>query len=115
YPDGAIFGITDPPRPQDIAMALDWFRRGAEKGDTWSMYEIGRIHGPESLGGEPKWLNLAESRKWHKSAAEAGNVHSMIALARILREAREYVEALTWFKRAAENDDDHFDATQSIG
>lgn len=57
------------PVEQDIDQAIHWYKRAAEKGDTYAACLLGEIY---SEGIETK-LNYAEAAKWYALAAENGN------------------------------------------
>jgi TPR repeat protein len=53
--------------PQDYAEAMRWYRKAADAGNSWGMYNIGALHG---------WgvrQDYAEAMKWFRQAADAGD------------------------------------------
>ncbi|WP_026782031.1 peptidoglycan-binding protein [Pleomorphomonas koreensis] len=88
--------------PQDLAAALDWYRRAAEAGLAPAQYRIGSLY--EKGTGTPRDAKAAAA--WYAKAADLGNAKAMHNLAVINAEGSlgspDYAAAAKWFQEAAE-------------
>ena len=87
---------------KDLAEAVKWYKKAAEKGNTDAMCSLGssyRIgHGVDK--------DPAEAVKWYKKAAEKGNTHAMCNLGSCYHFGdgvdEDPAESVKWYKKAAE-------------
>lgn len=88
--------------PQDLAAALDWYRRSAETGLAPAQYRLGSLY--EKGTGTPRDAKTAAV--WYAKAADLGNAKAMHNLAVINAEGSlgspDYAAAAKWFQEAAE-------------
>jgi len=88
--------------PQDLAAALDWYRRAAEAGLAPAQYRLGSLY--EKGTGTPRDAKVAAA--WYAKAADLGNAKAMHNLAVINAEGSlgspDYAAAAKWFQEAAE-------------
>lgn len=88
--------------PQDLAAALDWYRRAAEAGLAPAQYRLGSLY--EKGTGTPRDAKAAAG--WYAKAANLGNAKAMHNLAVINAEGSlgspDYAAAAKWFQEAAE-------------
>ena len=81
---------------EDRPAALGWFARAAEAGYAKAMNHLGSFH-------EDGWAtlrDLAAAAHWYARAARGGDFRGAFNHARMLIEAGERAEALTWIERA---------------
>lgn len=83
----------------DIAAAVRWFSRAAQRDHPFALYQLGLLAGLED-----DTLGLGSPRVWFERAARAGHVGGMVAYAIELRASpipQDAVEARRWAERAA--------------
>ena len=89
--------------PQDLAAAIDWYRRAAEAGLAPAQYRLGSLY--EKGTGTARDAKVAA--EWYAKAAALGNAKAMHNLAVINAEgslgAPDYALAAKWFQDAAEH------------
>lgn len=89
--------------PQDLAAAVDWYRRAAEAGLAPAQYRLGSLY--EKGTGTAR--DAKEAAEWYGKAAQQGNAKAMHNLAVINAEgslgAPDYALAAKWFQEAAEH------------
>ncbi|MDB5593545.1 MAG: peptidoglycan-binding protein [Hyphomicrobiales bacterium] len=89
--------------PRDPAMAVQWFRKAAEKNSAPAQYRLGALY--------EKGIGVTRSSKdaaiWYRKAADAGNVRAMHNLAVLMADGvdgkPDYSLAASWFQNAAEH------------
>jgi TPR repeat protein len=94
----AQFGVA-----KDPALAVDWYRKSAERNDPEAMTQLG-FHLRQGSG--VAW-NEAEAMHWFRKAAVMHNVDAQVALAWGYMHGlgggpQDYAAAAAWFTRAAE-------------
>ena len=87
----------------DHAVAVDWYRKAAEKGHAQAQHNLGVSYDE----GEGVALDDAQAAHWYRKAAEQGHAESQHNLARDVRRRRERAEGLhgesaRWYRKAAE-------------
>lgn len=86
---------------QDLAAAVDWYRRAADAGLPAAQYRLGSLY--EKGQGVARDAKVAAD--WYRRAAEAGNAKAMHNLAVIAAEGTlgeaDYKLAADWFEKAA--------------
>ena len=95
--------------PQDQTEAAKWYRKAAERGDKNAQYELAKNYCTyEIVGVSAK----QEKEKWYLKAANQGHALAQYELATTyLNEGRpNYVEAIRWYRVAAESGDAKFKA-----
>ena len=65
--------------PRDSRMALDWYRRAAQAGNSSAMYDLGAMY--ENGEGVPK--DRQQAVDWYRKAAALGEQHAQQALTRL--------------------------------
>ncbi len=87
--------------PKDGAMAVKWFRMGADKGDPGCQDLLAGMY--EEGNGVPQ--DYAEALRWYRKSADQGGISAQAHLAwmyyRGERVAQDYTEALRWARAAA--------------
>lgn len=82
-------------------VSLDWHRRAAEQGNSYSQHEVAEA--------EYKAKNYAEATKWYRKAAEQGFPVAMLKLGLCYDQgiyvAEDKAEAVKWFRKLAEMPD----------
>ncbi|WP_164974318.1 tetratricopeptide repeat protein [Filimonas effusa] len=71
-----LYSIGGPNLTQNDFTALEWYRKGAENGDAYSMSCIAKAY----LKGRGVAMHLQEAEKWFTKAAHAGRVNDMMIL-----------------------------------
>jgi hypothetical protein len=87
---------------QDDAEALRWYRAGVDRGDAWSMTNLGFMY--EAGKGVPK--DEGEAVIWYRKGAERGNAAAMFLLGRMYESGKgrlttSRAEAVSWYRKAA--------------
>lgn len=82
--------------PPDIANALEWFRRAAERGHTTAMYNLAwlyqhRVRPPD----------LAAARHWYERAAAGGDSGAMNEIGGFFFGDGDFATARGWYEKAA--------------
>lgn len=90
--------------PPDVRQALDWFNQAAEEGYAPAQFRLGRIF----ENGELKsYQDYELSEKWYLMAALQDHVEAQFHLGDLFSDlkwrARDPVQALFWYMKAAEN------------
>lgn len=89
--------------PQDLASAIDWYRRAAEAGLAPAQYRLGSLY-EKGIGTARDAKTAAE---WYAKAAALGNAKAMHNLAVLNAEGSlgspDYALAAKWFQDAAEH------------
>ena len=87
-----------------LAVAADYFRRAAERGDVSGMIGLGRV-----LQAPGEIQDQVQAATWYRRAAELGDSTAMTELGLALAKGRgvapDQVQAATWLGRAAEAGD----------
>jgi TPR repeat protein len=79
-------------------VALEWYQKAAERGDTLAQWILGRIYW-EGPSGTPQDRNLAQ--KWLSMAANKGNPYAQYLLG-VVKDDLDYQSSPIWFRKAAE-------------
>ena len=89
----------------DVAEALKWYRRAAERGHPRAQWRLGYAY----REGEGVEQNDSEAVRWYRTAAQAGDPGAQYDLARMCEDGRgtreNASEALRLFRAAAEQGD----------
>ena len=96
-------------KQHDLQMAISWFEKAANQGDTEAMDYLGAIYsGAEGQVNQTVSDALVDPMKalsWYGKAAGLGDANAMAAIAGIYQEGRlipqNQVEAVTWYEMAA--------------
>ena len=81
---------------KNIEKAIEWYEKGAEKGDKYAYYNLGFIYKNEE---EKRDDN--KSFEWYKKAAEAGDADAMYELGIIYEiNYQNRYEAAQWYLKA---------------
>ena len=110
YELGNMFYYGNKGVPQNHELAMAWYRRAADQGNTDAQFSIGQMY---AIGfGVPK--NMSEALKWYQKAGENGNLNAQLKLAwYYYNNVQNYPEAVKWFHKAAEQGDT--DAQYQLG
>ena len=85
----------------DLALALQWYTRGAEAGFAWAQFALGNMY--ELAQATPR--NDLGARRWYEAAARQGIAEAQMHLARMLQTGRggpsAAAEAADWYQKAA--------------
>ena len=101
-------------KPKDLQKAFEYYKRGAEKGDSNAQLNVGSFYYNGSLGVR----DLPKAFEWTKKSAEQGNPKGQFNLAIMYKRGRatgqpDYNSFLDWAQRAAEQN--NIDAMLEIG
>ncbi len=94
---------------RDYDMALEYFEKGAEFGDSYSMFEIGNMY---FLGYATGKKDYDTAFEWYTKSAKLGNEFAMYDMGLIFEEKGDYKNAYKSYLMAAANNYD--DAMTSI-
>lgn len=87
---------------QDHVKALEWFRRGAEKGYSEAQRKVGCFY---ELGQGGLEQDSAQAAEWFRKAAKKGNTIAMLNLGALYEEGRgvpqDYAKALQQYTKAS--------------
>ena len=91
--------------PQDLAEAVKWYRRAAERGHAGAQSDLGYCY----VNGEGVPQDFEEAFKWYRKAAEQGDVRTQTHLGYCYANGegvpQDFEEAVKWYRRAAEQGD----------
>jgi TPR repeat protein len=92
--------LSPTPTDYELASAMPWFRRSAERGYAPAEYMYG------SVFNEGRWKDPKQLVYWWTKAAEQGNVHAQLWLGAFYEQGRDgierdYVKAFGWLSMAA--------------
>ncbi len=97
--------LTGQGMPQNLPLAVQWFRKAAEQKDALSQFAIGMLH--DEGKGVPQ--DLKEAARWFRLAADQGLPEAQYNLGVCYAEGegvgKDEIEAVKWFRRAAEQKD----------
>lgn len=93
---------------EDYTNAEKYYKRAAEKGDAYGMYYLGYFY-------EYYQYDEKKGVKWYRKAADAGHEDGMIRIGRYEREHKHHKEALAWFTKVIDNNNDNGEALNQIG
>lgn len=98
---------------EDLASAMPWFKKGAEKGMPFSQYMLGLGY-EDGLAVEK---DIAQAVVWLTKSAEQGRVDAQVRLGNLYyhgdKVRQDYVQAAHWYTEAAEQGDG--DALNALG
>ena len=81
--ESALMFIANQMLPVDPGLALTYFRRAAEKGNTTAMVKVGNLLSRGAPGLPPR---PAEGARWFKAASDKGNAQGKLNLAEVYHE-----------------------------
>jgi TPR repeat protein len=88
--------------PKDAAIAIEYYRQGAEAGSIDSLLALHRLF----LAGDPVPIDLAEAERYGRAAAERGGAEAALEMAAFYEQhvesAPNWLQAGEWLRRAAE-------------
>jgi len=88
--------------PQDAAIAIEYYRQGAEAGSVASLLALHRLF----LAGDPVPKDAAEAERYGRAAAERGSAEAALEMAAFYEQhvgsAPDWLQAGEWLRRAAE-------------
>ncbi len=91
---------------KDVAQAVLWFKKAAERGDANAECALGSIYSA-GLQGVP--LDYSEAVRWYRKAAEQGNASGQYNLGMMYSTGQGVPQdsrlAMTWFRKSAEQGD----------
>ncbi len=86
--------------PQDIARAVEWYRKAGEQGVAAAQYNLGVMYANgQGIAPDPQ-----EAAQWFLRAADQGVTNAALGLGNVYYESdlQNYTEAAKWYRKAAE-------------
>jgi hypothetical protein len=99
--------------PKDYRLAIQWYRRAADQGDTLAQFQLGVLY----ANGQGVARNYEEAVLWYRRAADQGDAVAQFNLGVRYDNGQgvpqSYKEAGQWYRRAAEQG--HARAQSNLG
>jgi len=102
---GYIYKSGDYGVPQDLRLAIKWFRQAAEQGDAEAQCQLGYIY---KSGGDGVPQDLRLAIKWFRQAAEQGDYSAQILLGNMYYYGnnvhKDLQESIRWYCKSFKHD-----------
>ncbi|MET3130307.1 TPR repeat protein [Oxalobacteraceae bacterium GrIS 1.11] len=88
--------------PRDIALAAEWFRKAAVRGNVEAQFQLGALY---ETGCDALPQDIRQTALWHEKAAHQGHAEAQCSLAGLYSVGRgvkqDMTEAAKWYRKAA--------------
>jgi TPR repeat protein len=98
----ALQAAKDAHQRKDYKLAVEWFRKAAERGDAKAQYNLGTAYDK----GQGVAQDYAQAAQWYRKAADQGLPQAQNNLGILYKQGQgvpqDYAQAAGWFRQAAD-------------